>query len=149
DGGGVGLNVGDWYDLASSVLEQARDTNRQRVSSVVEHTSSLQRGRLLSEREAAKMLSATEDVVDAAALKVAIAEVAQADALDLGSEGGAPASDQAAISVAASTSAMSQVRPKNGKDDVSESVNDDGEEEDGIGHIDDYMFRFLMETVFN
>ncbi|KAJ1902729.1 swr1 complex component [Coemansia sp. IMI 209127] len=146
---GAGLNVGDWYDLASTVLAQTGDTGRMSSeghASMQQQQQQQKRNRLLSEREATKILSATEDVVDAAALKVAITEVAQADALDLGSEG-APVSDHP--SVAASASGISHTQPRYG-DNTSESIDTGAaDDEEDVGHIDDYMFRFLMEEVFN
>ncbi|KAJ1770651.1 swr1 complex component [Coemansia sp. RSA 1843] len=141
---GAGFNVGDWYDLASTVLAQTGDSG---CNGPAEHASK-QRNRLLSEREATKMLGAAEDVVDAAALKMAITEVAQADALDLGSEG-ASASDHAS---AAASMSGTQITSRN-IDPANESTGagaaGDDDDEEAVGHIDDYMFRFLMEAVFN
>ncbi|KAJ2853063.1 swr1 complex component [Coemansia erecta] len=146
---GAGLNVGDWYDLASTVLAQTGNTSRMgsegHASMQQQQQQQQKRNRLLSEREATKMLTATEDMVDAAALRVAITEVAQADALDLGSEG-APVSDHP--SAAASASGTSQAQPRYG-DHTSESIDTGAaDDEEDVGHIDDYMFRFLMEEVF-
>ncbi|KAJ2761436.1 swr1 complex component [Coemansia sp. BCRC 34490] len=162
-GGGPGLNVGDWYDLASSVLAQASGSGSSGSSGgLAGGDNRLRDRRQVSEREAKQMLSTTEDAVDAAALRVAISEVAQADALDLGSEesSAVPASDRRESSFeVASTSGLHGHDPDvaatagadpnadDGGGDVGDDVGDD--DDGGIGHVDDYMFRFLMETVFN
>ncbi|KAJ2664002.1 swr1 complex component [Coemansia sp. RSA 1200] len=152
DGGGPGLNVGDWYDLASSVLAQASGGGSSGI--LASDDNRLRDRRQVSEREAKQMLSTTEDAVDAAALRVAISEVAQADALDLGNEesSSVPTSGRRESSLeAVSTSGLHGHDP-----DVAATADDGdgdgdmGDDDDGgIGHVDDYMFRFLMETVFN
>ncbi|KAJ2717205.1 swr1 complex component [Coemansia spiralis] len=105
------LGAGDWYDLATAVLQQssggvARPADERRAA---------------SEYDAADV---AEDEADAAALKAAIVEVAQADALDLGDDQTPVPGEAAAAAAAADTAAI-------------------GGDDDGIGHIDDYMVRFL------
>ncbi|KAJ2892974.1 swr1 complex component [Coemansia aciculifera] len=127
DGSGAAaaaLGVGDWYDLASAVLTQS-----VHASDSVEHS---RRQAAVSERDAARMLSAAEDEVDAMALKVAIAEVAQADALDMGDD------DEPGSKSVEETVDQPMEPEEHG----------DGENDDGIGHIDDYMLRFLSADNF-
>ncbi|KAJ2385886.1 swr1 complex component, partial [Coemansia sp. RSA 2611] len=132
DSGTAALGVGDWYDLASAVLNQSVEA----CSSVAANTS---RPQAISEREAARILGAAEDEVDAMALKVAIAEVAQADALDLGDEPGSTTTEVAGGDTAEGSGAAYV-------DDQEDADQEPGEhDDDGIGHIDDYMFRFLSE----
>ncbi|KAJ2414380.1 swr1 complex component [Coemansia sp. RSA 2530] len=132
DSGTAALGVGDWYDLASAVLNQSVEAG----NSVAANTS---RPQTISEREAARMLGAAEDEVDAMALKVAIAEVAQADALDLGDEPGSTTTEVAGGDTAEGSGAAYV-------DDQEDADQEPGEhDDDGIGHIDDYMFRFLSE----
>ncbi|KAJ1831372.1 swr1 complex component [Coemansia sp. RSA 2711] len=110
------LAVGDWYDLASAVLQQ-----QQNPGEVLRPTTE-QRPEV-SEREAGRALAAAEDAEDTRALQVAITEVARADALDLGMD-----ADQATEELAAPVEEASG-----------------GNDDDGIGHIDDYMLRFITE----
>ncbi|KAJ2745204.1 swr1 complex component [Coemansia sp. BCRC 34301] len=124
DGSGMtaasALGVGDWYELASAVLTQSAT-----LGNATEHSH---RQAAVSERDAAQMLSAAEDEVDAMALKVAIAEVAQADALDMGDEFGSKAVEETADRLESADPAQEP----------------DEHNDDGIGHIDDYMFRFNL-----
>ncbi|KAJ2114273.1 swr1 complex component [Coemansia sp. RSA 922] len=127
------LGVGDWYELASAVLTQSASASHP--------AAELSRPQAISEREAARMLGAAEDEVDAMALKVAIAEVAQADALDLGDEPGSKATELAVDAREGSGAAN-----VDGKEDAVQEP--DEYNDDGISHIDDYMFRFLSEDYF-
>ncbi|KAJ1904669.1 swr1 complex component [Coemansia sp. S17] len=129
------LGVGDWYDLASAVLTQSASASNHPAAE-------LSRPQAISEREAARMLGAAEDEVDAMALKVAIAEVAQADALDLGDEPGGSKATELAVDAREGSGAADV----DGKEDAVQEP--DKYNDDGIGHIDDYMFRFLSEDYF-
>ncbi|KAJ2358613.1 swr1 complex component [Coemansia sp. RSA 2618] len=132
----VSLGVGDWYDLASAVLRQASAGGSSGGAVDVDVMSAdamrVDR-RQVSDRDAGRARAAAEDETDARALQVAISEVARADALDQGTE-----SDAATPIVPEPTEVES---PDNGDDD-----NGDGGDDDGIGHIDDYMLRFITET---
>ncbi|KAJ2485244.1 swr1 complex component [Coemansia sp. RSA 2320] len=123
------LGVGDWYDLAGAVLAQSNSAATSLTAAA--EMNSQQRQRVVSERDAAKILSAAEDEVDAMALHVAIAEVAQADALDMGDE---PENDKPEAPV--TDMAV----------DADAQLSNAQEPDDGIGHIDDYMFRFLSDS---
>ncbi|KAJ1935343.1 swr1 complex component [Linderina pennispora] len=134
-GANTTLGVGDWYDLASTVLAQSGSAQPQphRVQPAA-------RGHVMSDREAAQAVCAAEDdEADTAALRTAIQEVEQADALDLGEE---PSHGSAAAGGKAEPSAPQQPSDAN--------ACDAGEQEDAeeIGHIDDYMFRFISQMVF-
>ncbi|KAJ2624417.1 swr1 complex component [Coemansia spiralis] len=160
DNGAAALGVSDWYDLASTVLAQSGGNSSVKRSAA--DTTNKQSSQLISEREAVRLLSAAEDEVDATALRVAITEVAHADALDLGNE---TAFGHGSDLHSADHNSDAQAQPKStdgyGLDQPLSSVADgqnareygDADEdeagEDEIGHIDDYMLRFLMETVFN
>ncbi|KAI9501042.1 hypothetical protein BX070DRAFT_229314 [Coemansia spiralis] len=160
DNGAAALGVSDWYDLASTVLAQSGGNSGVKRSAA--DTTNKQSSQLISEREAVRLLSAAEDEVDATALRVAITEVAHADALDLGNE---TAFGHGSDLHSADHNSDAQAQPKStdgyGLDQPLSSVADgqnareygDADEdeagEDEIGHIDDYMLRFLMETVFN
>ncbi|KAJ2481330.1 swr1 complex component [Coemansia sp. RSA 2131] len=117
------LGAGDWYDLATSVLQLSSDNYRGEVIRDVSDR------RYVSDREAGRARAAAEDEADARALHVASTEVARADALDQGVE------SDAATPVAPSA----DVTPKPMEDH--ETL-----ETDGIGHIDDYMLRFITST---
>ncbi|KAJ2385563.1 swr1 complex component [Coemansia sp. RSA 2611] len=110
------LAVGDWYDLASAVLQQQQNPGEVLRSTTEQRPE-------VSEREAGRALAAAEDAEDTRALQVAITEVARADALDLGMD-----ADQATEELAAPVEEASG-----------------GNDDDGIGHIDDYMLRFITE----
>ncbi|KAJ2440882.1 swr1 complex component [Coemansia sp. RSA 2424] len=123
-GAAAALGVGDWYDLASAVLTQSASASNP-----------VELGRqqaAVSERDAARMLSAAEDEIDAMALKVAITEVAQADALDMGDEPDGKAAEA----------------PADRQESAEPVPEPEEHDNDGIGHIDDYMFRFLSEDYF-
>ncbi|KAJ2082480.1 swr1 complex component [Coemansia sp. RSA 988] len=126
------LTVGDWYSLASSVLQQSSGAaaGDKSIESLAETN-----GAVISEPDAVRVLSAAEDDVDAAALKVAIAEVAQADALDLGDDHLSPPS----------TAGVNGNVNADINGPATEKDAEDGDEgfDDGIGHIDDFMVRFV------
>ncbi|KAJ1948810.1 swr1 complex component, partial [Linderina macrospora] len=135
-GADAALGVGDWYDLATTVLAQSEPSRAQ--DSMLAPTS---RGRLVSDREAAQAVCAAEDdEADTAALRAAIKEVEQADALDLGEE---PLHSP----VAAGGKATGSNTPQHQADSIPTDAGgpDDADE---TGHIDDYMFRFISEMVF-
>ncbi|KAJ2795888.1 swr1 complex component, partial [Coemansia guatemalensis] len=130
------LSVGDWYSLANSVLQQSSGAA---TGDAEIETPARPGGAAVSERDAARVLSAAEDEVDAAALKVAITEVARADALDLGDDHLSPPST-AGVNADANADINGTAAPV-----TSEKGAEDGDEgyDDGIGHIDDYMVRFV------
>ncbi|KAJ2500967.1 swr1 complex component [Coemansia sp. RSA 1972] len=103
------LVVGDWYDLAASVL-QASDSDHQVMK------------RNVSEREAGRAKAAAEDEADARALCVASTEVARADALDQGVD-------------SCDTPAPTPDEPLEAEDHQPQETD--------VGHIDDYMLRFI------
>ncbi|KAJ2492415.1 swr1 complex component [Coemansia sp. RSA 2050] len=140
DSGTAALDVGDWYDLASAVLNQSAATGNTAAAAAA--AAGISRPQAISEREAARMLGAAEDEVDAVALKVAITEVAQADALDLGDE---PSSTTTEV-VGGDTREGSGAADAGGQEDAGQEP--DEHNDDGIGHIDDYMFRFLSDDYF-
>ncbi|KAJ2724824.1 swr1 complex component [Coemansia sp. Benny D115] len=131
------LGVGDWYDLAGSMLAEANDSAaRQMQTGVASRT-------VMSDHDAARMLTAAEDAVDAAALKVAITEVAQADALDLGSE------ELTATPVQPESGVFDTPAHADSVPAARDASDESDEEDDGIGHIDDYMLRFVSDILFN
>lgn len=110
------LGVGDWCDLANSLLEQLQPESGKDNS----------RKPAITDREADRMLTAAEDEgADAEALKVAATEVAKADALDMGEE-------ESTAPTGGSCTPM-----------PIESTVEETVEDDGIGHIDDYMLELL------
>ncbi|KAJ1793466.1 swr1 complex component [Coemansia sp. RSA 2167] len=112
------LAVGDWYDLAASVLQSSdKDCDVTR--------------RDVSDREAGRARMAAEDEADARALHVASTEVARADALDQGVDSDA----------ATPAPTPDEPTPKPVEDHETDDV-----ETDNIGHIDDYMLRFITTT---
>ncbi|KAJ1647655.1 swr1 complex component [Coemansia asiatica] len=135
------MAVSDWYDLAGSMLAEAGDSAAKQANFTgISSFETSSRAMKVSERDAACLLSTVEDdEADVAALKVAITEVAQADALDMGEEETEVLSGQAGSPDA--TNKAYYVQDKQGSEDV-ESVHD------GIGHIDDYMARFVADILF-
>ncbi|KAJ2165037.1 swr1 complex component [Coemansia sp. RSA 551] len=112
------LAVGDWYDLAASVLQSSdKDCDVTR--------------RDVSDREAGRARMAAEDEADARALHVASTEVARADALDQGVDSDA----------ATPAPTPDEPTPKPMEEHETDDV-----ETDNIGHIDDYMLRFITTT---
>ncbi|KAJ1742426.1 swr1 complex component [Coemansia sp. RSA 989] len=108
----VSLSMGDWYDLAASVLKQAN-------SGAIKPAYLEQ----LSDQDTCKALAAAEDDAhDTQALQMAISEVARADALDLGTE------------LPSATAAI---------EEDNNALEEAEEADDGVGHIDDYMLRFI------
>ncbi|KAJ1960055.1 NAD-dependent histone deacetylase sir2 [Dipsacomyces acuminosporus] len=71
---------------------------------------------------------------------MAITEVAQADALDLGEE------LPAAVADAPSPAAKPSIHDRRGGDSDEGGDGGGDNDDDAVGHIDDYMFRFLSES---
>ncbi|PIA17637.1 hypothetical protein COEREDRAFT_80337 [Coemansia reversa NRRL 1564] len=128
------LSVGDWYSLANSMLQQSSGTAYDVPAT---ETPARASGAAVSERDAARVLSAAEDEVDAAALKVAITEVEQADALDLGDDQLSPPTITGAnVNASINDGAVAAAAGKGAE------IGDE-DDDDGIGHIDDFMMRFI------
>ncbi|KAJ1892981.1 swr1 complex component [Kickxella alabastrina] len=141
------LGVSDWYDLAGSMLAESN-------GAVSTAPGAVRAAAAASERDALGMLAAAEDEVDAAALKVAIAEVAQADALDLGEADELPPAANNAPNAPGGNGGLADTAAdgntgstgSTGNNDNDNDNNDD--EEDGVGHVDDYMMRFVSDILF-
>ncbi|KAJ1882951.1 swr1 complex component [Coemansia sp. RSA 1722] len=120
--------VGDWYDLAGSMLAESGEYQRPGT------TTGAAPAAVVSERDAARMLNAVEDdEADAAALRVAISEVAQADALDMGED----------------PQAQTHKDPGQSEPGAAKALVDEADSsDDGIGHVDDYMARFVASILF-
>ncbi|KAJ2786574.1 swr1 complex component [Coemansia interrupta] len=122
EGGVSAMRASDWYDLAGSMLDAA---SAGRVEEGV------------SEREAQRLLDAAEDEeADRAALNAAVAEARLADAVDR-AEAGEP-----------EEAAESRIDGDTASDAPREAADDDETEDaDAVGHIDDYMLRFVTDVL--
>ncbi|KAJ2781247.1 swr1 complex component [Coemansia javaensis] len=139
------LGASDWYDLAAAVLHQQQQPSPDSgTTAPVLRVPEAQR--TASAADSLRELAAAEDEADAVALKAAIAEVAQADALDLGDDYTPPPPPPPPAVVADNGGSVPSVAADD-SDRAENKHGDEDEDEDGIGHIDDYMLAFVTREL--
>ncbi|KAJ1724950.1 swr1 complex component [Coemansia erecta] len=124
------MRASDWYDLAGSMLD-ASDAGRSAKG--------------MSEREAQRlMVAAEDDEADRAALSAAVAEARLADAVDRAEAGEPEETADEGPGGEGRSDAASDTRRGAGEDEREE---EEEEEESAVGHIDDYMLRFVTDVL--
>ncbi|KAJ2390656.1 swr1 complex component [Coemansia sp. RSA 2603] len=118
------MRASDWYDLAGDMLAGRSVAERPAKG--------------MSEGEAQRLLAAAEDEeADKVALSAAIAEAKQQDAVDREDAGDADESvDNRQDGEDKNSAAGASAQQDNGEDDA-----------DSVGHIDDYMLRFVNDVL--